>query len=236
MRDSSRVFTVILVIIIAFVVGLIIFLTFSILNTFNISDLNAKIATEFENSVEDKQIIYKNEEDSSNSNKISIDTSLVDIPSSDPDEGESSSGEGSSRRVVKYNGYTVVGTIEIPSTKIKYPILQDLSKSSIENGIAVMYTTTPNNELNKPGNVVLAGHNYRDGTFFSNNKKLEEGDKIYITDNDGNKVTYIVYNTYVTTPEDFDYATRPTEGRREISLTTCTDDVKSRLIIWASAD
>ena len=56
------------------------------------------------------------------------------------------------------------------------------------------------------------------------------------TDNDGNKVTYIVYNTYVTTPEDFDYATRPTEGRREISLTTCTDDVKSRLIVWASAD
>ena len=236
MKDSSRVFTVILIVIIALIVGLIIFLTFNILNQININNLNARVATDFENVVDDnRQTVYKNDE-STNDNKVSVDTNLVDIPSSDPDEEGSSSGEGGSRRVVKYNGYTVVGTIEIPSTKIKYPILQDLSKSSIENGIAVMYTTTPNNELNKPGNVVLAGHNYRDGTFFSNNKKLEEGDKIYITDNDGNKVTYIVYNTYVTTPEDFDYATRPTEGRREISLTTCTDDVKSRLIIWASAD
>ena len=230
MRDSSRVFTVILVIIIALIVGLIIFLTFNILNQIDINSRNARVATDFENAVEDKQIIYKNEEEG---NKITVDTNLVEIPSTD--SGEEGS-EGSSRRVVKYNGYTVVGTIEIPSTKIKYPILQDLSKSSIENGIAVMYTTTSNNELNKPGNVVLAGHNYRDGTFFSNNKKLEEGDKIYITDNSGEKVTYVIYNTYVTTPEDFDYATRPTEGRREISLTTCTDDVKSRLIIWASAD
>lgn len=230
MRDSSRVFTVILIIIIALIVGLIIFLTFNILNQIDINSRNARVATDFENAVEDRQIIYKNEEE----NRITVDTNLVEIPSANPEEG--SNGEGNSRRVVKYNGYTVVGTIEIPSTKIKYPILQDLSKSSIENGIAVMYTTTSNNELNKPGNVVLAGHNYRDGTFFSNNKKLEKGDKIYITDNSGEKVTYIVYNTYVTTPEDFDYATRPTDGRREISLTTCTDDVKSRLIIWASAD
>ena len=230
MRDSSRVFTVILVIIIALIVGLIIFLTFNILNQIDINSRNARVATDFENAVEDKQIIYKNEEEG---NKITVDTNLVEIPSTD--SGEEGS-EGGLRRVIKYNGFTVVGTIEIPSTKIKYPILQDLSKSSIENGIAVMYTTTPNNELNRPGNVVLAGHNYRDGTFFSNNKKLEEGDKIYITDNSGEKVTYVIYNTYVTTPEDFDYATRPTEGRREISLTTCTDDVKSRLIIWASAD
>ena len=209
---------------------MIIFLTFNILNQIDINSRNARVATDFENAVEDKQIIYKNEEEG---NKITVDTNLVEIPSTD--SGEEGS-EGGLRRVIKYNGFTVVGTIEIPSTKIKYPILQDLSKSSIENGIAVMYTTTPNNELNKPGNVVLAGHNYRDGTFFSNNKKLEEGDKIYITDNSGEKVTYVIYNTYVTTPEDFDYATRPTEGRREISLTTCTDDVKSRLIIWASAD
>ena len=171
MKDSSRVFTVILIVIIALIVGLIIFLTFNILNQININNLNARVATDFENVVDDnRQTVYKNDE-STNDNKVSVDTNLVDIPSSDPDEEGSSSGEGGSRRVVKYNGYTVVGTIEIPSTKIKYPILQDLSKSSIENGIAVMYTTTPNNELNKPGNVVLAGHNYRDGTFFSNNKK-----------------------------------------------------------------
>ncbi len=37
-------------------------------------------------------------------------------------------------------------------------------------------------ELNKPGNTVIAGHNYRNSRFFSNNKKLNIGDKIYVTD------------------------------------------------------
>ena len=80
------------------------------------------------------------------------------------------------------------------------------------------------------------GHNYRNGLFFSNNKKLEVGDKIYITDLDGKKLTYTIYNKYETTPEDAEYMTRNTNGATEISLSTCTDDSKARLIIWAKAD
>ena len=59
------------------------------------------------------------------------------------------------------------------------------------------------------------------------------GDKVYITDTTGQKITYVIYKIYTTSPEDSSYLDRDTEGRREISLTTCTDDAKSRLIIWA---
>ena len=45
--------------------------------------------------------------------------------------------------------------------------------------------------------------------------------------------TYVVYNTYVTTPEDSKHLERDTQGKREITLTTCTDDTKSRIIILA---
>ena len=86
------------------------------------------------------------------------------------------------------------------------------------------------------GNTVIVGHNYRNNLFFSNNKKLANGDKIYITDNSGNRIAYTIYNMYTTDPEDFDYAERNTNGKREISLSTCTDDVKQRLIIWAKED
>ena len=79
--------------------------------------------------------------------------------------------------------------------------------------------TTANNG-GKVVKAVLIGHNYRNGTFFSNNKKLTKGDKIYITDNDGNKVTYIVYKKYETSTGDFDYATRKIGDKREISLST----------------
>lgn len=85
----------------------------------------------------------------------------------------------------------------------------------------------------KFGNTVLVAHNYRNGTFFSNNNKLAVGDKIYITDSTGEKIEYTIYNKYLTSDKDFSYATRNTEGKREISLSTCTNNSSQRLVIWA---
>ena len=90
--------------------------------------------------------------------------------------------------------------------------------------------------LNKPGNTVIIGHNYRNGLFFSNNKKLQNGDKVYIKDETGTTLTYTIYNKYETTPEDTSYMNRDTGGKAEISLSTCNDDSSKRLIIWAKAD
>lgn len=90
-----------------------------------------------------------------------------------------------------------------------------------------------NTNLNEVGNVVLIGHNYNNGTFFSHNEDLENGDEIIITDRDGNSVTYEVYDKFETTPSDTEYMTRSTNGTREISLSTCTDDAVNRIIILA---
>ena len=59
------------------------------------------------------------------------------------------------------------------------------------------------------------------------------GDKIYITDLSGKKVTYEITNVYTTSTSDYTYANRDTGGKRGISLSTCTNDTQSRLIIWA---
>ena len=131
-----------------------------------------------------------------------------------------------------YNGFVMVGYIQIPKTGINLPVLEEVTKASLEKSVAILYGPG----LNKPGNTVIVGHNYRNGLFFSNNKKIAVGDKIYITDLSGNKLTYVVYNTYETTPEDSEYMTRPTDGRTEISLSTCTDDSSGRIIIWARAE
>ena len=50
--------------------------------------------------------------------------------------------------------------------------------------------------LNKIGNTVIIGHNYRNGAFFGSNKRLNEGDKVYITDNAGLRVEYTIYKIY----------------------------------------
>lgn len=128
-----------------------------------------------------------------------------------------------------YKGFPMVGTIEIPAINLEYPVLESASKSAIDVSVAIY----DGPGLNEVGNTTIVGHNYRDGRFFSNNKKLVEGDKVYITDLRGNKVEYVIYRAYTTTPEDSTYLDRDTEGKREISLITCTDDTQSRLIIWA---
>lgn len=131
---------------------------------------------------------------------------------------------------VYMENYEVMGRIEIPKTKVDYPVLGELTKKSLEIAVAIAYGPG----LNQVGNTVIYGHNYRNSMFFSNNKKLLKGDKIYITDQYGERVEYTIYRVYQTTADDATYMTRDTEGRREISLQTCTDDSSKRIIIWAA--
>ena len=129
-----------------------------------------------------------------------------------------------------YKGFTMDGIIEIPKINLRYPVLDRATEKSMEVAVGINYGPG----LNKVGNTVIMGHNSSNGTFFSNLEKLKENDPIYITDNDKAKVKYVVYNMYTTTPEDLDYYTRDTEGKREISLSTCmTNDTSHRLVIWA---
>lgn len=130
---------------------------------------------------------------------------------------------------VYMEGYEMKGTIRIEKTGVNLPILSEVTKKSLETSVAILYGVG----LNQVGNTTIAGHNYRNGLFFSDNKKLAKGDKIEITDQEGVTITYIIYDTFTTTPSDAEYMRRDTNGAREISLSTCTDDAKQRLIILA---
>lgn len=142
--------------------------------------------------------------------------------------GETSKG---TRKVTYYNNFVMIGYIEIPSINIRYPILEQETVSSLEKSVAVRYPNNP--ELNTPGNIVIAGHNYRNGMFFSNLKKVSTGDKIRITDTKGQTLVYTVYEKYETTPEDASYITRNVGDNTEITLVTCTDDSSARIIVKA---
>ena len=65
---------------------------------------------------------------------------------------------------------------------------------------------------------------------------LKNGDKIYITDNSGKKLTYTIYDKFETSDTDTSFYQRDTGGKAEITLSTCTDDSKARLIILAKAE
>ena len=110
----------------------------------------------------------------------------------------------------------------------------DVSPGALETAVGVLYPTNPN--LNQPGITVIIGHNYRNGKFFSNNKKLEIGDKIRITDLTGKTLIYSIYEISVLPETNTEYITRERGNNIEIALSTCTDDGQDRLVILARAE
>ena len=214
----SKVLTVILIIVIVVILGLLGFLGYDWYKKYFLE----KDALAFvDNYTEDVP-----EEDTNTSDDNTTATNPIDSIE------KTNTVSGSGNEMPTYKGFNVVGTIEIPAIDIEYPILQKVSKSSLETSVAMLYGAG----INQVGNTVIIGHNYRNGLFFSNNKRLNNGDKIYITDNSKNRLTYTIYNKFETTPEDASFYSRDTAGKPEITLSTCNDDSSKRLIIFASAE
>ena len=220
----GNLLTVILVIAIIAILGIVGIIGYRIYKSYYTETGALQAATEFENSVTQGSI-------NNNSNIIQNTNSIIgNIEDTFVDGNNSSANSG---QTTTYKGFAVVGTIQIPAINLKYPILEKNTKKALETSVVLMYTASG---LNEVGNSVIIGHNYRNGTMFSNVKKLENGDVIYITDTQGRKVKYTVYSIYRTSGSDGKYITRNTQGKREISLSTCTDDSKARTIVLAKED
>lgn len=146
-----------------------------------------------------------------------------------PEESSSTS-----KKKTYYKEFVMLGYITISKTNVKEPILEVVTPESLNTAVAVLYPSNP--KLNEPGNTVIIGHNYRNGKFFSDNDKLSVGDKISIKDATGRELSYTIYQKFQTTEQDTSFYTRDTKGKPEITLSTCTDDSKARIIILAKAD
>lgn len=222
MRESKygKVLTVILAIVIIAIIVLLCFFGYDVYKKITTDRSAAEVVGKFDESLNSlNQTTVEN-----------VESGEIVTPILNEELIEQTTSTGNKK--VTYQGYNVVGTIEIPAINLKYPILERATVDSIELSVAVLYGPGPN----KVGNTVIVGHNYRNGSFFGNNDRLKLGDKVYITDTSGTKIQYNIYNIYQTTPDDGDYIERDTNGKREISLSTCTDNSKERLIIWAAEE
>ena len=219
----SNVLTVLLIIVILVIIALLGFVGYDFYKKYKINKDASEYIAQYEEEV--KQNNNEIEEPEDNTGDATNPLDKLD----EMQQGNLSGGSSSSKKTYTYKGFTVLGTIEIPKTGINYPILYEQTPKAIETAVSRMYGPMPN----EVGNLVIIGHNYRNGAFFGKNKQLVEGDIIYITDNNGKKVKYTIYKKQILNPEDTSYMTRNTNGAREISLSTCTDDSKQRLVIWA---
>lgn len=126
-------------------------------------------------------------------------------------------------------GHKVIGIIKIPKIKLEYPVLESTSKETLYLSI----TKFCGNQINEIGNVTLAGHNNLNGTMFGKIKKLEVGDIIELTDIQNVTLKYEIFKIYVIDPNDISCILPEQEGTREVTLITCTNGNKNRLIVKA---
>ena len=127
--------------------------------------------------------------------------------------------------------YYTLATINIPSINCYYPILNTTTDELLKISPCYFWGAEPN----EVGNFCIVGHNYRNTKFFSKVPTLENGDIIEIKDLSGRVVKYSVYNKYIVAPDDVSCTSQLTDGKKEITIITCTNDSKNRVIVKAVA-
>lgn len=140
-----------------------------------------------------------------------------------------------SQNQLYYKGYKVLGIIKIPKINIEYPIIEigDIDPESAKKPMKLSIIKYWGENVNDYGNLSIAGHNNKDGTMFGKTKKLELGDIVELTDLKGQTIQYSIYNIFVTDPNDVSILLPKDELIREVTLITCTNGNKSRLILKA---
>lgn len=143
---------------------------------------------------------------------------------------------GSSNEIqLEYKGYKVIGIVKIPQINIEYPIIEigDIDPESAKKPMKLSIIKYWGEKVNDYGNLSIAGHNNKDGTMFGKTKKLKIGDIVELTDLTGKTITYSIYNIFVTDPNDVSILLPQDEKIREVTLITCTNGNKQRLILKA---
>ena len=124
------------------------------------------------------------------------------------------------------NGYTPIAIMEIPSIKLKQPVVDGTGEDVIKYFLGRFPELAMPGEV---GNFAVAGHRVSDFTdAFINLYKVKVGDEVIVTTKDG-RFTYQVDNSFIVDPDqvevldDADY--------EKITLITCTIGSKRRVIV-----
>lgn len=124
---------------------------------------------------------------------------------------------------------SIFGIIEIPKINIYYPVFSFLSKENLKVSPCKLYGTN----LNENTNICIAGHNYNNDMFFSNIDKLQNGNEIYIYNNNGFKYIYKVFGKYEVKENDLSPIYNYNKNEKTLTLITCNNLNNNRIIIKA---
>ncbi len=128
--------------------------------------------------------------------------------------------------------YKIDSVLSIPCINIKYTVLSHTSDELLKISLNKFWGGEPNSV----GNYCIVGHNY-DGKdiLFGKLNKVQIGDIVELQDKTGATLQYKVYNKFVVKPTDVACTSQITNGKTEMTLITCHDGGKTRLILKCRA-
>lgn len=129
-----------------------------------------------------------------------------------------------------YLNFEVIAKLELPKIGLSTNVLKDYN----EEGMKICVSKFWGPEPNEIGNFCIAGHNYEQENMFHHLIDLELGDELLLTDNKNGKYVYTIDNIYRVKPQNTAPIEQETKGRRVVTLITCVNYSRSRLIIQAS--
>lgn len=136
-----------------------------------------------------------------------------------PDSSESVSLEA-------INGYTPVAIMEIPSIKLKQPVVDGITEDVIKYFLGRFPDSAMPGQV---GNFAVAGHRVSDFTdAFINLYKVKVGDEVIVTTKDG-RYTYEVDNSFIVEPDQVEVL--EAADYEKMTLITCTIGSKRRVIV-----
>lgn len=125
--------------------------------------------------------------------------------------------------------YATEAVFEYPKLGISYPVLSDENDKLLKVSLCKYWGPNPN----CIGNYCIVGHNYKSGKMFGKLSMATMGDEVTLTDLSGNKIKYSIYNIYTVEPTDVSCTSQLTNGKMELTLITCTNYGKQRLVVKA---
>ncbi len=119
------------------------------------------------------------------------------------------------------------GRINIEKIGLKYTVFNTYNEELLKISPCKFYGST----LEEKGNICIAAHNYNDNRFFGRIDELKIKDIIRLEDLNGNNYSYIVYEIFET--KDDDFSILKSSKNYELTLLTCNNSNKNRIIIKA---
>lgn len=183
-------------------------------------------ASSDKNSEDKPEKTSSNDDKEENVNKPeAIKTNITPTPTPLPHRDET---EYDTRRLY---GQDIVGIIEIPAIDLIYALVEGVEDENIGVAIGHFPSTAKPGDV---GNCCLAGHNGgRYGRYFGDIVDLNENDEILITSLDGLVYTYKVHQKFIVEPTDTYILEDQDSSSRILTLVTCTNHGKQRLIVRA---